>query len=162
MSQVMPSARTAPDQVLDATLACIARFGLAKTTLDDVAREAGCARATLYRHFAGKQQLVAAVVEREAARVGHHVVAHALTAETLSDAVVEVIVRGAQVLQEHQALLFVVTHESELLLPYLAFERESAVLAAAAQLIAPAFSRVLPIDRATRLAEWVARITMSY
>jgi sugar phosphate isomerase/epimerase len=29
------------DQVLDATLACVAKFGVAKTTLDDVAREAG-------------------------------------------------------------------------------------------------------------------------
>ena len=33
-------------RVLDAALTCIARVGVAKTTLDDVAREAGCARAT--------------------------------------------------------------------------------------------------------------------
>jgi len=162
MSQVMPVARTAPDQLLDATLACVARVGLAKTTLDDVAREAGCARATVYRHFAGKQQLVAAVVEREAQRLGHHLVAHARTNESLADAVVDVMVRGAETLQQHRALMFVVTHESELLLPYLAFERESAVLGAAAQLTAPAFTRFLPVDRATRLAEWVARITLSY
>src|SRR5687768_12163722 len=38
-----------------ALLACTARHGLAKTTLDDVAREAGCARASLYRHFGGKR-----------------------------------------------------------------------------------------------------------
>jgi len=38
-------------RVLDAALTCVGRVGLAKTTLDDVAREAGCARATVYRYF---------------------------------------------------------------------------------------------------------------
>ena len=46
--------------------------------------------------------------------------------------------------------------------PHLAFERESAVLCAAAELVAPAFAPTLPIDHATRLAEWVARLTLSY
>jgi hypothetical protein len=58
--------------------------------------------------------------------------------------------------------VFVAAHEPELLLPFLAFERESAVLGAAAALVAPAFERFLPIDRATRLGEWLARITVSY
>jgi AcrR family transcriptional regulator len=35
------------DRVLDAALACVARVGVAKTTLDDVAKEAGCARASV-------------------------------------------------------------------------------------------------------------------
>jgi AcrR family transcriptional regulator len=43
------------DRAVRATLACVARHGLAKTTFDDVAREAGCARATLYRYFGGKR-----------------------------------------------------------------------------------------------------------
>ncbi len=52
-------------RVLDAALTCVGRVGLAKTTLDDVAREAGCARATVYRCFANKQQLLVALVGRE-------------------------------------------------------------------------------------------------
>ena len=61
-------ATSARRAILDAALACIARVGLAKTTLDDVAREAGCARATVYRCFPGKQQLLGALVDREARR----------------------------------------------------------------------------------------------
>ena len=39
----------APDErLLDAAASCYARFGLAKTTAEDVAREAGVSRATLY------------------------------------------------------------------------------------------------------------------
>ena len=39
----------AEERVVDAALRCLARWGMAKTTLDDVAREAGIRRATLYR-----------------------------------------------------------------------------------------------------------------
>src|SRR5260370_1328957 len=45
-----------------ALLSCVARQGLRKTTLEDVAREAGCGRATLYRHFARKQALLSTPV----------------------------------------------------------------------------------------------------
>lgn len=149
-------------RVLDAALTCIGRVGLAKTTLDDVAREAGCARATVYRYFPGKQQLIAALVEREVATFQFRLLTAASGAESLGDAVTAVITTAADALCAHPALTFVAAHEPEVLLPHLAFERESAVLAGAADLVAPAFEPFLPIDRATRLAEWVARITLSY
>src|ERR1700737_1793114 len=60
---------TAEARVIDATLRCIARFGVGKTTLDDVAGEAGCSRATVYRLFpGGKDRLLEAVVVHETAR----------------------------------------------------------------------------------------------
>ena len=76
------------DRVLDGALACVARVGLGKTTLDDVAREAGCARATVYRCFPGKQALFAAVLERELDALGDRVVAAAAKADALADAIV--------------------------------------------------------------------------
>src|SRR5438552_4925747 len=150
------------DRVLDAALACVGRVGVAKTTLDDVAREAGCARATVYRYFPGKQPLLAALVEREAVLLGDHLVATATHAAQLSDAVVAVITEGTCRLAGHDALTFVATYEPDLLLRYLAFEREDAVLRAAAQLVAPAFVRFLTAERAERLGEWIARITLSH
>lgn len=135
---------------------------MAKTTLDDVAREAGCARATVYRYFPGKQPLLAALVEREAVLLGDHLVATATHAAQLSDAVVAVITEGTRRLAGHDALTFVATYEPDLLLRYLAFEREDAVLRAAAQLVAPAFVRFLTAERAERLGEWIARITLSH
>src|SRR5271169_1891586 len=64
-------ADAAPQRVrlADAALRCIARQGIAKTTLDDVAREAGCSRATVYRVFpGGKDGLMSAVADTEVAR----------------------------------------------------------------------------------------------
>lgn len=157
----MPS-RTGPDLVLDATLACIARVGLTKTTLDDVAREAGCARATVYRYFPGKLPLLVAVVTREADTLQAQMLEAAADEPTLADAATAVITTAAHALANHPALVFLTTNEPEVLLPYLAFERESAVLMAAAEMVAPAFDRFLSEAHATRLGEWVARLTMSY
>src|SRR4051812_11918225 len=154
--------RTDANEILDATAACIARFGLGKTTLDDVAKTAGCSRATVYRLFPGKQQLLGAYVAREASALGDHLVKVAAAATELGGAVALVMCEGTRYLTEHHALAFVATHEPELILPYLAFERESVLLRAAAALVAPAFVEFLPDDRANRLAEWVARMTLSY
>lgn len=166
MSQAMPSfpGELSPQasRVLDAALTCVARVGLAKTTLDDVAREAKCARATVYRCFPNKQQLLVALVEREAARVGAAVVTSSALSETLSDAITSVIVSAVQQLGAHPALTFVAAHEPDVLTPFLAFEREDAVLRTAAVLVAPAFDRFLDETAATRLGEWIARITLSH
>src|SRR5690242_15800384 len=75
------------DRILDGALACVARVGLGKTTLDDVAREAGCARATVYRCFPGKQALFMALLEREIDSLGARVLAAADRAESLGDAI---------------------------------------------------------------------------
>src|ERR1700692_1311222 len=56
-------------RIIDGALACIARQGVAKTTLDDVARAAGCSRATVYRVFpGGKDGVLGAVFDTEVAR----------------------------------------------------------------------------------------------
>jgi AcrR family transcriptional regulator len=150
------------DRVLDGALACVARVGLGKTTLDDVAREAGCARATVYRCFPGKRALFAAVLERELHALGTRAIDAAAATDSLADAIVAVMLAGADTFSSHAALRFVVEHEQELLAPQLSFDRGSAVLSGAANLIAPAFTRFVEPARAERLGEWVARLTLSY
>src|SRR4051794_26288848 len=44
---------TVRDRVLAAAYTCVTRFGLAKTTIEDVVKESGVSRATIYRHFPG-------------------------------------------------------------------------------------------------------------
>jgi AcrR family transcriptional regulator len=63
----LPHGAGSPGQLLDAARECFARRGVRATTMEAVARTAGTTRQTLYRHFAGKRQLVAAAVAR---RVG--------------------------------------------------------------------------------------------
>jgi AcrR family transcriptional regulator len=51
--------------ILDAALVEFERHGLRRVALDDVARRAGVSRTTIYRRFANRDELVAAVIERE-------------------------------------------------------------------------------------------------
>jgi AcrR family transcriptional regulator len=149
-------------RLLDAALVCIARVGVSKTTLDEVAREAGCARATLYRYFPGKPALLGALVAREAATLAAALQAASATADSLDDAVTAIVVQGARRLASHPALAFVIAAEPEVLLPHLAFDGADRVLAAGARILAPSLEPFLGIVASERAGEWLARILLSY
>jgi len=159
-----PAPPGADDRVVAAALRCIARWGLAKTTVDDVAREAGVGRATLYRLFpGGRDALLEAVVRHEVERLGHRLGAAAATAVTLEDLVVAWFADAAELVADHPALQFLLAHEPESVLPQLAFGRLDALLERAAALGGPLLERWIdqPEDRA-RAVEWMARVLLSY
>lgn len=52
-------------QILDAAAALILRWGYNKTTIDDVARQAGVAKGTIYLHWKTREELFAALLRRE-------------------------------------------------------------------------------------------------
>jgi AcrR family transcriptional regulator len=52
--------------ILEAARLRFLRFGPRKTTMDEVAREAGCSRTTLYAHFRNKEDLYASLLEQDA------------------------------------------------------------------------------------------------
>jgi AcrR family transcriptional regulator len=149
-------------RILDAFLACVARVGVAKTTLDDVAREAGCSRATVYRYFDSKDALVAAAVARESGRL-EAALAQATRGEPdLASATTAVLMAAAGFLGAHDALRFVLLHEPDLLLPHVSFERSALVLDAGADLVVAALAPHLAGHDAHRFGEWVTRIALSY
>ena len=57
------------DPVLDATVECIARHGLAKTSLSDIARELGVAPSTVYRKVGSVDNAAQLVMAREGHRL---------------------------------------------------------------------------------------------
>ncbi len=55
--------RDTRERILEAAYACVARWGLSKTSVEDVAKEADLSRSTLYRYFpGGRDELIGAVV----------------------------------------------------------------------------------------------------
>jgi AcrR family transcriptional regulator len=54
------------DVILDAAMQCLARFGIVKTTLDDIARLVGVNKATLYYYYKNKEAIFMDAMEREA------------------------------------------------------------------------------------------------
>ncbi|HVF20693.1 MAG TPA: TetR/AcrR family transcriptional regulator [Mycobacteriales bacterium] len=48
--------------ILSGAASCVARYGTRKTTMGDIAREGGVAKATLYNHFRAKDEVLAALL----------------------------------------------------------------------------------------------------
>jgi AcrR family transcriptional regulator len=59
---VAPRARNSDADILDATLDVIAEHGISRTTVDEVAERAGMAKATIYRHWGSRAQLIHAAL----------------------------------------------------------------------------------------------------
>jgi AcrR family transcriptional regulator len=120
-------------RIVDAALRCIGAQGLQKTTADDIAREAGISRATLYRTFpGGKDVLVAGMVE------------------------------AAARLRSHEPLARLLADEPGVVLARLSFAKLDGLLRVASDFAAPFFARWLGPDEASRAAEWAVRIVISY
>ncbi|MET8776917.1 helix-turn-helix domain-containing protein [Nocardia sp. NPDC004654] len=56
-------------RILDAALARFEKVGVKKTTIEDIARQAGLDRVTVYRRMGSRDDLVQAVISREVAAV---------------------------------------------------------------------------------------------
>ncbi|MEZ4452978.1 MAG: TetR/AcrR family transcriptional regulator [Nannocystaceae bacterium] len=52
------------DLILDAAIPLVGSFGLKKTSVEDLARAAGLSKQGLYLHFASKEELLTAAMER--------------------------------------------------------------------------------------------------
>jgi len=57
------------DLILDAADVLLGKYGYKKMTMDDVARQVGIGKGTIYLHFPGKEELVLAHIDRIAERV---------------------------------------------------------------------------------------------
>lgn len=156
------AAPTPTGRIIDATVRCLARWGVAKTTLDDVARQAGCSRATIYRLFpGGKDGLLTAVVDQELATFFAGITAAVEGATGLEDVLVGGITEAARRLGGHPVLRFLAVNEPEALVPLVTFAHKDRILFAAAAWIEPWLAPWLG-PNAARAGEWVARIVLSY
>jgi AcrR family transcriptional regulator len=155
---------TAKDRLYEAAYACVGRYGLAKTTMEDVAREAGLSRATVYRYFPqGKDQLVREVVAWEAGRfferltraVAHHV--------ELTDLLEEALVFAHEAVEQHQVLQKILETEPERLLPVLTTE-SGRLVALVKQFLVLAMQRtpLRPDVDADAAGEYLSRMVLSH
>ena len=114
-------------RAVEATLRCLARFGYAKTTVDDIAREAGISRATIYRVIGGKSQLFDQALIVEVMRIRDRVIEISSAATELDDYVVSVLVATSRELQANEVLNALLAHEPEAIISYVAVHGEAFV-----------------------------------
>ncbi|HEX9684062.1 MAG TPA: TetR/AcrR family transcriptional regulator [Acidimicrobiales bacterium] len=61
---LFPGLDEAPSKILRAAIGCMRQFGSSKTSMADVAKASGYSRATVYKYFTNRQELVDAVFDQ--------------------------------------------------------------------------------------------------
>lgn len=88
----------ARDHLLDAAATSLENKGLPGTTMEDIARQAGVSRATVYRYFPSRESVISGVIlrsaERYLRRISARIAAHADLGSAILD-FVEVTLRAA-------------------------------------------------------------------
>ena len=151
-------------RILAATVVCLGRYGIAKTTVDDAAREAGVARATVYRHFPdGKEQVIAEAITWAVGQFFHELAGAVADAPDFPTLLEQALVHAHRAVEEHVVLQKVLETEPERLLPQLtqSAPQVQAVLSAyLAERLAG--ERLLPGVDAEEAAEFLARMGLSF
>ncbi len=110
------------ERILEAAYGCIARVGLARTTVEDVAKAAGLSRQTIYRYYLSKDHLVMALVLREEEKFLDGARAAFARADDLRAGLEDAIAFCLRFAREHPLLDRLLAMDSETLLPYLTLE----------------------------------------
>lgn len=105
--------------LLEAASRRFVAVGIAKTTMEDIAREAGAGKATLYRYFPNKAAVVDALVGRECRRFERRLRRAVDEAPTAATRIEGAFVAALQFLCTHPMLNKSLHEEPDVLLPYL-------------------------------------------
>lgn len=114
-------------RILDAALDRFATFGIRRTTMDDIAEAAGIGRATVYRRFGGRDEIVRGVVLRELARFIAEVDAVVQAIDDPVERFTEGFVAMLRAARTNDLLRRMLDVEPQLVLPALTVEAGSAV-----------------------------------
>jgi AcrR family transcriptional regulator len=163
--------RLAPDRslavrerLLEAAYACIARAGLAKTTVEDVARQSGLSRASVYRTFpGGRDELIREVVSWQIGVFFADLASAVADADGFEEVVERALLQAHKQVGEHEVLQHLLLTEPDRLLPTITMETSRFVpLIAAFAEPYLARERLRPgIDR-REAADYVARMVVSH
>lgn len=158
IEQQVESTRAA---ILDAAFEAVSTFGLSRLTVEDVARQAGLSRQSVYRYFGSRDELIAALVirEEEAFLEGIREV-HARHAD-LETAMREAALFCLRTLREHPLLDRLLASEPETLLPYLT-TRAGPVVARAREVLEDLAAERTGSGLVHRTADVAVRAIISY
>ena len=152
------------ERILEAAYACIARYGLAKTTVEDVARESGLSRASIYRTFpGGREELIREVVSWQIGRFFADLASAVADADGFEAVIERALLQAHKQVGEHALLQKLLLTEPERLLPTITMETSRFVPLIAA-FVEPylAHEQLRPgIDR-REAADYVARMVVSH
>jgi AcrR family transcriptional regulator len=160
----LPAEEATRERILDAAFECAARYGLARTTMGDVASEARLSRQTLYRYFPNKHDLLLAVIIREEQQLIETIRRAMAPHPQLRPAMQAAFEATLKAFRAHPLLDKVLATEPQELLPYLTVEANPVLdlsIRVMEQIVAERAPNIEPV-LARRFAETCARVFTSY
>jgi AcrR family transcriptional regulator len=154
-----PSTR---ERILDAAFEAVARHGLSRLTMDDVARLAGLSRQSVYRYFDSKDALIQSVVFREEEAFIEGIRAAHARHERPEDGMREAILFCLRTAREHPLLDRLLASEPEVLLPFLTTRGGDLIARARSVIEDLASGWALGNDLVHRTADVAVRAIVSY
>jgi AcrR family transcriptional regulator len=146
----MPGPDPGTEAILDAAAVEFERHGFRRVALDDVARRARVSRTTIYRRFSNKDELVAAVIERENVALFADIANELKQAGPQSNYYVEAFTLSILKFRRHRVLDRMITDE-----PALVLELGRRHHGAAVERMAEALRVIFPEGFAERIGEEV-------
>lgn len=152
------------DPFLDAAALCFARHGIGRTSVQDVARELGIDRTTVYRQVGTIDQQVRLLLARDLNRLLSSIHSE-LEGRSGAEVLVEVLDAVVSFARAHPVLAKVLAHEPELLGPFLVADLP-ALISRITVILAPLLGQAMDEGHLARrdplaVAEWLVRIGVS-
>ncbi len=156
-----PSARP----FLDAAARCIERYGWERTSVRDIAREAGVERTTVYRNVGSMEQILRLLVAREVHRLIEAVPTALPPGVTGPEMVVEVVATAVEHTLAHPLLAKALTDEPEVIGRFLAGGLPDLVTRVVTTL-SPVVAQAMDLGQIARrdpviVTEWLVRTTLT-
>lgn len=155
------------DRILDGAAQCFRRFGVAKTTLEDIAAEAGTSRATIYRTIpGGRDEIILAVLLSEGRTTLEPVFEAMYAMDKFESQLVEGMARVVEASRNDPQLAMLFTAETVMTSVVLPGAWD-AVLSATSELIAPLTSAARARDELRgalsdgEISDWIVRVIVS-
>jgi AcrR family transcriptional regulator len=154
-------------RLLEAAFRCFTREGVTRTSLADVAREAGVSRPTVYKHFADRDAIVRALLLSAAPAFTGRLAAHVVVAESLEEGLVEALAFCFRELPDDPLFGVLFRDEAALRTSRLVLS-SSEILDATAALLAPVVEAARRTGRLREglevvdVVEWAIRFLFSY
>ena len=99
------------EKIVDAAIRCFQRYGPQRTSMNDIADEAGISRRTLYRQFDDRPALVAEILDRRLSELHASVVAHLATYDNIEAALIEGSLFSVEAGESDDLVAEIVRHE---------------------------------------------------
>lgn len=116
MSRAVKAKKTSTDYseiIIDAAIACFKRYGVSKTSMEDVTQTAGLGRMTVYRTFRTRNDLLDAVALRRMREIADKLAPYFAAYKTLEDAVVKGSIKIVELSRKDKIFFSVIEQASD-------------------------------------------------